>query len=191
MYAYLPVLEIVVAQVRASYSRQIRDKAHPAHGAFLAEHNLAGYPNADHTANSADLAKACQAYLAPGSPLEDDTELLERIRDSISFQCRWQRETGLIDLAQLNIHSPPDTGFTVNHAAFVVAVARAKAAASLGAQIIADELGEYVRTAAMGMIGRGFHTPNHRWVVCSATVHDGMSLYPDLPGRDYVESIPR
>jgi len=189
MYAYQPVLDLIVSKVREAYSRQVTDPAHRAHGAFLSEVNLSGYPNADHTSNSSDLTRACQVYLAPGSPLEDDAELLKRIRDSIGFQRRWQRETGLIDLAQLNLHSPPDTGFSVNLCSAVLKIARKKAAAgNAGAKIIADELGEYVRTAANGMIGRGFHTPNHRWVVCSALAQ-AMELFPELPALDYVNSI--
>ena len=54
--------------------------------------------------------------------------------------------------------------------------------------MIAEELGGYVRSAAAGMIGRGFHTPNHRWVVCSALAQ-AMKLFPDLPALDYVNSI--
>jgi len=44
------------------------------------------------------------------------------------------------------------------------------------------------RTAAAGMIGRGFHTPNHRWVVCSALAQ-AQALFPDLAAREYVDSI--
>lgn len=38
------------------------------------------------------------------------------------------------------------------------------------------------------MVGRGFHTPNHRWVVCSG-LSQALTLFPDLPARDYVDSI--
>ncbi|CAN5493810.1 hypothetical protein BH10PLA1_BH10PLA1_00980 [soil metagenome] len=187
MSQYQAVLDHLVTQVRAAFSRQIRDKNHPAHGAYLTDVYAGGHPNADHVSNASDLVKACQVFLAPGSPLEEDADLLLRIRDSIAFQRRWQRPTGLIDLASLNWESPPDTGFTVESCSAVVAVARAKAG-SEGAGVIAHELGEYVRTAAQGMIGRGFHTPNHRWVVCSALTQ-AMVLFPELPAREYVESI--
>lgn len=187
MFAYQPVLECAVAHVRASFLRQVREEGHPAHGAFLSDSYVGGYPSADHCGNESDLLKACHVYLAPGSPLEDDAELLSRIRDSIAFQRRWQRPTGLIDLTCLNTESPPDTGFTVQGCAAVVSMARMKTGNS-GALLIARELGEYVRTAAQGMIGRGFHTPNHRWVVCGALAR-AMALFPDLPAKEYLESI--
>jgi hypothetical protein len=38
------------------------------------------------------------------------------------------------------------------------------------------------------MIDRGFHTPNHRWVVCSG-LSQALGLYPDLPARDYIDRI--
>ncbi|MDP6040336.1 MAG: hypothetical protein QGG64_17420, partial [Candidatus Latescibacteria bacterium] len=56
------------------------------------------------------------------------------------------------------------------------------------AKEIASTLGEYVRTAAEGMIDRGFHTPNHRWVVCSG-LSQAHILYTELPVLDYINSI--
>jgi hypothetical protein len=187
IFSYEAVLDYLVQEVRASFSRQIRDKSNPAHGAFLHAVYAGGYPSADHVGNVSDLVKACQVFLAPGSPLENDAALLQRIRESIAFQRRWQRPSGLIDLMSLNIESPPDTGFSVELCAAIVAVARKKPS-SAGARLIAQELGEFIRTAAQGMIGRGFHTPNHRWVVCSA-LSQAMALFPELPAREYVESI--
>jgi len=188
MYAYEPILRSQEARVRAAFARQVLDRARPEYGAFLSERS-GGHPNADHGSNASDLASACYAFFAEGSGLEGSDELFDRIRLAIGFQCRWQRPTGLIDLVSINWESPPDTGFTVQLLSPVVEVARRKAAGGDDrAREIADTLGEYVRTAAQGMIGRGFHTPNHRWVVCSG-LSQAMTLFPDLPARDYVESI--
>ena len=187
MFTYEAALSVAIPCVQRSLRHQVRDPDHPAHGAFLNEANAGAFPSADHVSNAADLAVACQVFLAPESPLEENAELLTRIRDSIAFQRRWQRPSGLIDLAARNIESPPDTGFTVEMLAHVVAAARCKAE-SPGARLIASELGEYVRSAAVGMIDRGFHTPNHRWVVCAALAA-AMKLFPDIPGRHYVQRI--
>lgn len=188
MYTYQAILQTQTKRVQAAYARQILDTQHPAYGAFLSERSGA-HPNADHTCNASDLASACYIFLAEGSDLENNAELFDRIQKSITFQQNWQRPTGLIDLVSVNWESPPDTGFTVQLLSPIVAVARQKGQAGNNqAQKIADTLGEYVRTAAEGMIDRGFHTPNHRWVVCSG-LSQAMVLFPDLPARDYVDRI--
>lgn len=187
MYAYEPILRDLERRVRASYARQVLDEARPDHGAFLGEQD--GYANADHSASAKDLAGACYCFLAEDSTLAGDDDLFARIGAAIAFQRRWQRPTGLIDLVSINWESPPDTGFTVQLLAPVVQLARERAAAGNDrARAIAEGLGEYVRTAARGMIGRGFHTPNHRWVVCSALAQ-ALALFPDLPAREYIDSM--
>ena len=188
MYAYQAILQKQTQRVQSAYARQILDTNHPAYGAFLSGRS-GQHPNADHTCNASDLASACYVLLAEGSPLENDAELFDRIQKSIAFQRKWQRPTGLIDLVSVNWESPPDTGFTVQLLSPLVALARQKGqAGNAQAQEIAETLGEYVRTAAEGMIDRGFHTPNHRWVVCSG-LSQAMVLFPELPARDYVDRI--
>lgn len=187
MYSYDAVLPLIVNDVQRVLLQQIRDPEHPAHGAFLSDTIGGAFPSADHVSNAALLALACQAFLAPGSALEDDDGLLRCITDSIAFQRRWQRPSGLIDLVARNIESPPDTAFTVELLAHVVLVARRKRE-SRGARAIAESLGEYVRSAATGIIDKGFHTQNHRWVVCAALAL-AMKLYPEIPAREYVDRI--
>jgi hypothetical protein len=187
MYTYETILADLAKRVRASYIRQVLDQRRPDYGAFLAEG--VACPNPDHGGNAKDLANACYLFLAEGSPLAGDAGLFERIRLALDFQRRWQRPTGLIDLISVNWESPPDTGFTVQLLAPVVELARKQAAAGNSpAGEIAAGLGEYVRTAAQGIIGRGFHTPNHRWVVCSALAQ-AMSLFPELPAQPYIDSL--
>lgn len=186
MYAYEPILAGLVRRVRAAYPRQVRDPRRLDHGAFLSA--LDGVANADHTTNASDLAAACYAFLADDSPLAGNGELAERIADALGFQRRWQRPEGLIDLISVNWSSPPDTGFTVQLLAPVVALARQRATGDERAAQIAEGLGDYIRSAATGMIGRGFHTPNHRWVVCSALAQ-ATALYPELPTRPYIARL--
>jgi hypothetical protein len=188
MYTYESILKSQTDRVKAAYSRQILDLNNPAFGAFLSERSGA-HPNADHTCNASDLASACYVFLAEGSDLENNDELFDRIQKSITFQKKWQRPTGLVDLVSVNWESPPDTGFTVQLLSPVVEIARRKAqTGNEHAKEIADTLGEYVHIAAAGMIDRGFHTPNHRWVVCSG-LSQAVVLYPDLPARDYIDRI--
>lgn len=188
-YAYPVVLDLLTAQVRASLLRQVRDPARPDDGCFLSAET--GFPNADHTSHSCDLAALCQAYLAEGSELAGDGQLADHLRRGVGFLRRWQRPSGLIDLPKIDIDSPPDTAFSVQLFAPILRFARARAAAgSIPAAEVAELLGGYVRSAGEAIIGRGFRTPNHRWVVCSA-VAQAMREFPGLRerGLPYVEAI--
>ena len=187
MYDYDLILAAQTQRILAAYPCQILDPANPAHGCFLPERGD-HHPNADHGSNASLLATACYTFLCDGSPLHEDDELFGRIQKSIAFERAWQRPTGLIDLVSVNWESPPDTGFAVQLFSPVVAFARRLADGNERAAEIAETLGEFVRTAATGMIDRGFHTPNHRWVVCSA-LSQAMTLYPDVDARAYVDSI--
>ena len=187
MYSYEAFLGGVEEGVRASYHRQILDKNREEDGAFISPDW--GMASACHASNASYLCRACLAYMADGSSLEGDKDLLERVMRSIAFQRRWQRETGLVDLPLVNLHSAPDTGFTINFLSPTIEIARGLASGgNAGAAQIAEALGEYVRTAATGMIERGFHTPNHRWVVVSALAQ-AMKLFPEIDATAYAERI--
>ncbi len=187
MYAYEPILSGIERRVRALYARQVMDESRPEQGAFISE--ILGCPAATHGAHAHDLACACYVFMAEETSLKGDEELFDRICRGISFQRRWQRPSGLIDGVVSNYESPNAAAFTVQLLAPVVEVARTKAeTGDERAARIAQALGEYVQTAAQAIIGRGFHTPNHRWVICSALAQ-AMTLFPDLPALGYIESI--
>jgi hypothetical protein len=188
MYQYERFLPGLVATTRSFYQRQILDPSRKDHGAFVAD--IYGCAAADHPSNAGMLAASCAAFMADGSELQGDDELFDRIMASIAFQRRWQRASGMVDLIQIDWDDAANTGFTVNQTAPMVEVALRLSDGLDGERCgrIATELGEYVRTAATGMIGTGFHTPNHRWVVCSAISH-AMALYPEIDGLEYVDAI--
>ena len=187
MYVYETILKQLERTVPRLFSRQITDPAHPARGAFISADP--GCPSPTHTGHAHDLACACYAFLADESAFRGDPDLLERIGSGIDFQKHWQRPSGLVDGIVSNWNSPNATAFTVQLLAPVVEIARRRAAEGDERAVrIADDLGEYIRTAAQAIVGRGFHTPNHRWIICSALAQ-AMSLFPDVPVLDYLESI--
>ena len=183
MYDYSTILQAIEAQAIHLYPRQILDKARPDYGAF------SSFDLADGAHNAGPIAVLGYAFLTDDSGLRGDDELYRRIRLAIDFQRRAQRPSGLIDLCTTNWESAPDTGFTVQLLAPVVALSRKKGVeGDQRAAEIAEALGDYIHTAALGMIDRGFHTPNHRWVVCAALAQ-AMTLYPDILAMPYIESL--
>lgn len=186
MYTYETILERLERLLPRICARQIVEESHPAHGAFVGADP--GCPAPTHTGHAHDLACACCAFMMPDSSFRGDAELFQRLLHGISFQKRWQRPSGLVDGIASNWESPNATAFTVQLLAPVVELARNQPIDDVRADRISSDLGEYIRTAASAIIGRGFHTPNHRWVICSA-LSQAMALFPDLPALDYVESI--
>jgi hypothetical protein len=184
MFTYELVLEGVVQRTRAAYSRQLLDSARFEDGAFFAVELGCAAPDAANHVH--DLACACYAYLCDGSPLKGEEALFLRIQRGIGYSHRAQRPSGLIDLIISNMESPPDTAFVLQLACPLVDFARRCEGPE--AAFIAEELGTFVEQGARGIVDHGFHTPNHRWVVCSALAW-ARTLFPGLDVMPYVNSI--
>jgi len=187
LFDYTTVLLGLDAHVRRLLPHQTLDPASPDDGTFVLPG--VGMPTADHTTGGAATLSLCYALLLDGSALRGDGELLDRAIAAIEALRRLQRPTGLIDLPKVDFDSPPDTAFMVQAACPVLELARHQAAGGdEAARRIADALQPFIASAAAGIVGRGFRTPNHRWVICSALAQ-AMSLLPDLDALPYVESI--
>ena len=156
------------AAVAALLESQISDPASPYRGSVPDQYGL-------HSAGSAGgAAEACAAaFVHPQSRFHGDRAILERIRLAAGFLERSQSPQGNIDLLTTNFNSPPDTGFVVHGVATAAAIGRLHGAAE-----IAHILQPFLVKAGGGMAEGGVHTPNHRWVVCSALaqIHE---LFPD------------
>ena len=173
------------AQVSESFVRQVIGDSRKDDGAFYSDH-----PDAEHWMTRAhDLALAGYALLCPRSVHYGEREVFDRVRRAIGFQKRSQNPTGLVNLESTNWDSAPDTAFTLLHLIPHHIVAdREQATGNEQAGVIADELGEYIVSAAQGIVGRGFHTANHRWVVASALAM-AMQQFPEIDAKAYMESI--
>lgn len=113
------------------------------------------------------------SYLCPQSRYHRDPRVKNAIRLAADFLVRSQTPDGNIDLEITNFNSPPDTGFVVWNVAEIASAAR-----RLGDAEIEAMLKPFLLNAARGMAKGGVHTPNHRWVICSALaqIH---ALWPD------------
>lgn len=187
MYRFAPLLARIIDQVEASLPRQV--DGGEADGCFLPTET--GFPSADHTGHARDLAALAQVYLTDGSPLAGDPALGHRLRRACAFFRRWQRPSGCIDLPKVDPDSPPDTAFAVQLLACQLGLARRRVDEGFApAGWVVEVLGDLVERAARGIIGRGFRTPNHRWVVVSALAQ-AQALMPGLRAEalPYIERI--
>lgn len=156
------------AAARRLLDAQVTDPASRWRGSLPDQNGL-------HTAGSAAgvIETLAASFLHPRSRFHHDGMLFERIRLAGAFLERSQSPDGNIDLLITNFNSPPDTGFVVHGVATAAAIGRMH-----GAPQITDALKPFLQRAAGGMAAGGVHTPNHRWVVCSALAQVN-ALFPD------------
>jgi hypothetical protein len=121
------------------------------------------------------LATCSASFLHPESRHHKSGLLLERMRLAAAHLDQAQTPDGNVDLLITNFNSPPDVAFVTWGVASAALVARRH-----GERELAALSEKFLRRAGAGMARGGIHTPNHRWVLCSALeqIHE---LYPD-PG---------
>ncbi|MCL4833472.1 MAG: hypothetical protein KJZ86_13595 [Caldilineaceae bacterium] len=159
---------------------QILDPTSPDVGALVNP----GYGCADNKSTSAFVTQAAYLLLATGV---DDPELLARMNVAAAYLLAAQRPSGNIDLPSVNIDSGPDTGFTVQQLCTIFELARRERRDTGGWLPVLEKLERFIRGAVEGMKIGGFHTPNHRWVICSALTQ-ARTIFPDLEVAEVVES---
>jgi len=163
------------AAVRKLLDTQITDDASPWRGSVADEFGL------HHAGSAGGLIETMTAsFVEPGSKFHGDAALVARIREAAKFLERSQSPQGFIDLLTTNFNSPPDTGFVAHNVATAAAIAKMH-----GAPEITEILRPFLVKAGGGLTVGGIHTPNHRWVVCSALAQIN-ELFPDAK---YVERI--
>jgi len=113
------------------------------------------------------------AYCAPESTYFESQVLLTMLEAEADKLLAAQHADGTIDSG--NLYSPPDTGFVVQTVCLALAVLQRMRLPQLSS--VNKKLGRFVLAAGEALSTGGIHTPNHRWVVCSALAQLN-SLFP-------------
>ena len=113
------------------------------------------------------------AVLCRESRFHDSKLIVERMKLAADFLNRSQNAAGFYDLPITNFNSPPDTAFGVHSVATACLLAK-----RAGASHLVALMEPFLRKAGAGLAVGGVHTPNHRWVICSALAQIN-ELYPD------------
>lgn len=174
------VLPLLSAQVEELGYWQIIDPASADFGGIVSP----AYNCADNKATSSFITQAAYLLLASG---KDDADLSARMDAAADYLLRCQRPSGNIDLPNVNIDSAPDTGFTVQQLCTIFELTRRDSRERAGWLPVLEKLERFIRRAVEGMKIGGFHTPNHRWVICSALTQ-AKAIFPDLDVAAVVES---
>ncbi|MEZ5353645.1 MAG: hypothetical protein R2762_13485 [Bryobacteraceae bacterium] len=113
------------------------------------------------------------ALLQPKSRFHGSAEVMDRLKLALGFLDRKTTADGNLELLTTNFNSPPDTSFAMYNLAGAVTLARAA-----GSREIEALIKPLVERHAAGLVKGGVHTPNHRWVMCSALALVN-TIYPD------------
>ena len=153
--------------------RQISDPAHPNYGGGFIRPDW-GIADPSHTSTTPFVTACALLYLAKAEgritlSRLTPSDLLGGATLAIDYILRVQRPSGLIDLQDCNYDSSPDTGFAVQSLCGALELGRALATRDAAYAALLAKVERFVRLAVPGMLTGGFHTPNHRWVLASAS----------------------
>jgi hypothetical protein len=121
------------------------------------------------------------SYVWKDSKHHSDPVLIERMQLAAGLLTRSFSRDGNIDLLSTNFNSAPDTGFLMHNLCTAGFLARKYKALAIEAM-----LKPILLRAGEGLAKGGVHTPNHRWVICSALAQLN-ELYPDSRYTNRIE----
>ncbi|MEX2514503.1 MAG: hypothetical protein WD398_16495 [Cyclobacteriaceae bacterium] len=156
--------------------RYISEKSDPKFGAILDAYAIPS-PHA----STSFLKSGICALITEESKYFKDGSLLEKLGHAANFLLNLQHEDGTIDLLSTNFHSTPDTGFIVKWLAPIYRMLLVSGVSQK--ELITQPLLTFLMNAGIALTTGGIHTPNHRWVVCSALAE----LYKIEPDQKYLD----
>lgn len=158
---YKQILRDTEERVHRSFARQELNSSHPGYGACYDER---GMLQAKYTIYR--IASMISLYCNVDSSLYRREELYERILLGLSYVRRTQHESGRFDDVTCNFDSTPDTAFCIKKlipfVCYFQGIKRTKQE-----DVLYEEIQSIVLSGAYGLLGGGFHTPNHRWAIAS------------------------
>lgn len=151
---------------QAAMEQQVLDPASRFYGGVIDPANGIAWPS--HIGTPKDMAIWACALVNENSRFYHDETLLERLELAARFMLRSQHADGSISPPWTNLHSPPDTAFVVSGLAQVYELLYAHAVEYAPVRQAAEDIRLFLERTLPVLLTGGCHTPNHRWVLCSA-----------------------
>jgi len=151
-------VEALDKSIDVSISRQILDKSHKYYGSYASDDGLYYGSTPTHL-----LDGFLTAIVLPQSRHYRSARVAERMELAANAFGRIQTKDGNWNLPTTNFNSPPDTAFIIQGISVTLMNAR-----QYGFPDLERWLLPAVERAGNGLVRGGIHTPNHRWVACSA-----------------------
>lgn len=151
---------------QTAMERQILDPDSRFYGGVIDPANGIAWPS--HGGTPLDMAMWACALVNEDSRFYHEDALLQRLELAAQFMLRSQHADGSISPPWTNLHSPPDTAFVVSGLAQVYELLCAHAARYPRVCKVAEDIRLFLERTVPLLLTGGCHTPNHRWVLCSA-----------------------
>ena len=165
----------------ASHRKQrVTDKTNPAFGGILD-----GYEIAHAHGVTSFLQSGICALVSKESALYKNKTLTGELVLAAKYLQKLQHPDGTIDLFSTNFHSTPDLGFIVKWLAPVYRLLNQSSVP--GKKALLQPLAEFLQSSGKALIVGGIHTPNHRWVICSALANL-YAIWPEPVYRQRAET---
>ncbi|MBW4840678.1 MAG: hypothetical protein KZY74_14890 [Paenibacillaceae bacterium] len=145
---------------------QVLDPASRFYGGVVDPANGIAWPS--HGGTPKDMAIWACALVNGDSRFYHEEMLVQRLEMAAEFMLRSQHDDGSISPPWTNLHSPPDTAFVVSGLAQVYQLLDAHAAGYARVRKAAADIRLFLERTIPVLLTGGGHTPNHRWVLCSA-----------------------
>jgi hypothetical protein len=165
-------------KIEALLSRQQNKPGDRWDGGVINEYDI---PNAHSTSGFLEVLGA--SYASPFSRYYLSGSLVNPMDRAISCLLNVQYSDGTIDLHTTNFHSTPDTAFIVNYLSPVYVILNRLERPEL--ERLLSKISLFFQHAGKCFLVGGIHTPNHRWVVCSALAR----LYAFFPSQKYIDRM--
>lgn len=181
------VLQLLNAILNETLTQQEMSPASPAVGGWInPEHGLEepGSAPAVMGAVWCNLWALKSQKLQPALP---EDQLLHHAQAAVHAMLRSQDEMGLFDLRSCNYSSSPDAGFAVHRLGLGMLLIKPFIAGLPEWQPVYQQCASFIKLAVDGIKTGGFHTPNHRWVICGA-LSIAKQLMPHLDVEATIQS---
>ncbi|EOS57694.1 hypothetical protein [Paenibacillus barengoltzii] len=151
---------------QAAMELQVLDPENRFYGGVIDPANGIAWPS--HGGTPKDMAIWACALVNEDSRFYHSETLLKRLELAAQFMLRSQHADGSITPPWTNLHSPPDTAFVVSGLAQVYELLDAHTVEYAPVRKAAEEIRLFLERTLPVLLTGGCHTPNHRWVLCSA-----------------------
>jgi len=151
---------------QAAMELQVLDPENRFYGGVIDPANGIAWPS--HGGTPKDMAIWACALVNEDSRFYHSETLLKRLELAAQFMLRSQHADGSITPPWTNLHSPPDTAFVVSGLAQVYELLDAHTVEYAPVREAADKIRLFLERTLPVLLTGGCHTPNHRWVLCSA-----------------------
>ena len=181
------VLRLMNANMNKTLARQDMQIASPTYGGWInSTHGLDEQGSAPSVLGG--IWGVLWAWKAHHLPLPiSEEKLLIHAKAAARYSLGVQNKMGLFDLRSCNYASSPDAAFAVHRLGLGMLLIKSFMDQLPDWNEIYAQCETFMQHAVEGIKAGGFHTPNHRWVICGA-LSIAKQVMPDLQVEETIQS---